>query len=73
MAPLAASLGLERWLAPLQDQLALGNQAMRWIARHGRGESIGAIIASEAAALESREKALEAWLATEAAQAPGGS
>jgi predicted glutamate--cysteine ligase len=73
MAPLAAYLGLERWLAPLQDQLAQGNQAMRWIARHGRGESIGAIIASEAAALESREKALEAWLATEAAQAPGGS
>ena len=46
---------------------------MRWLARHRRGESIGAIIGSEAAALEEREKALDAWLATEAAQAPGGS
>ena len=73
MAPLAAELGLERWLAPLHDLLATGNQAMRWLARERRGESIGAIIGSEAVALETREKALDAWLTTEAAQVPGGS
>jgi predicted glutamate--cysteine ligase len=73
MAPLAAELGLERWLAPLNDLLSHGNQAMRWLARHGRGEGIGAIIGSEAAALEHREKELDAWLATEAAAALGGS
>ncbi len=73
MAPLAADLGLERWLAPLHDLLATGNQAMRWLAREQRGESIGAIIGSDAVALETREKALDAWLATEAAQVPGGS
>ncbi|MEA5441412.1 glutamate--cysteine ligase [Cyanobium gracile] len=73
MAPLAAELGLERWLAPLHELLATGNQAMRWLARQGRGESIGAIIGSEAVALASREKALDAWLETEAAQVPGGS
>lgn len=73
MAPLAAELGLTRWLAPLHDLLAGGNQAMRWLTRHGRGESIGAIIGSEAVVLERRERALDAWLATEAAQVPGGS
>ena len=73
MAPLAAELGLERWLAPLHGLLATGNQAMRWLARQGSGESISAIIGSEAVALESREKTLDAWLETEAAQVPGGS
>jgi predicted glutamate--cysteine ligase len=73
MAPLAAELGLRRWLAPLHDLLSSGNQAMRWLARHGRGESIGAIIGSEAVALEYREKELDAWLATEAAEVPGAS
>ncbi len=73
MAPLAAQQGLDRWLAPLEGLLAGGNQAMRWLARHGQGESIGAIIGSEAVALAAREKELDAWLATEAAQALGGS
>ncbi|MCT0206739.1 glutamate--cysteine ligase [Synechococcus sp. CS-1332] len=73
MAPLAAELGLERWLAPLHELLSTGNQAMRWLARERRGETISAIIGSEAVALEAREKALDAWLATEAAQVPGGS
>lgn len=73
MAELAAELGLERWLAPLHELLAGGNQAMRWLARHRQGESIDAIIGSEAAALEGREQALAEWLETEAAQAPGGS
>jgi predicted glutamate--cysteine ligase len=73
MAPLASERGLDRWLAPLEELLTRGNQAMRWLARHGRGESIGAIIGSEAVALETREKELDAWLATEAAQALGGS
>ncbi len=73
MAPLAAQQGLDRWLAPLKGLLAGGNQAMRWLARHGQGESIGAIIGSEAVALAAREKELDAWLATEAAQALGGS
>jgi len=73
MAPLAAAQGLDRWTAPLEGLLAEGNQAMRWLARHGQGESIGAIIGSEAVALTAREKELDAWLATEAAQALGGS
>ena len=73
MAPLAAELGLERWLAPLHALLAAGNQAMRWLARERRGESISAIIGGEALALEMREKALDAWLETEAALVPGGS
>jgi gamma-glutamyl:cysteine ligase YbdK (ATP-grasp superfamily) len=71
MAPLAQELGLTEALAPLVPLLAEGNQAMRWRERHRLGESIAAIISSETAAMQAREHALEAWLATDAASALG--
>ncbi|MEI6032129.1 MAG: glutamate--cysteine ligase [Synechococcaceae cyanobacterium ELA739] len=71
MAPLAQELGLTEALAPLVPLLAEGNQAMRWRERHRLGESIAAIISSETAAMQARENALEAWLATDAASALG--
>ena len=71
MAPLARELGLTEALAPLAPLLADGNQAMRWTQRHRQGESIAAIISSETAAMQARELALEAWLATDASSALG--
>jgi predicted glutamate--cysteine ligase len=76
LAPLAAELDLAELLEPLQLLLLPlerggGNTAMRWLARHRAGESVAAILAEEAAALERRERQLEAWLATDAAHALG--
>jgi predicted glutamate--cysteine ligase len=71
LTPLAADLGLTATLAPLADVLARGNEAMVWLARHRNGESVGAIVAGDAAALAEREQALEAWLATDASHALG--
>jgi len=76
MAPLAASLDLAEVLDPLRQLLLPlerggGNTAMRWLARHGAGESVASIVAEEAAALERREQQLAAWLATDAARALG--
>jgi len=76
MAPLAASLDLAEVLEPLRLLLLPlerggGNTAMRWLARHGAGESVAAILADEAAVLEHREQQLAAWLATDAARALG--
>ena len=71
MAPLARELGLTEALAPLAPLLADGNQAMRWTQRHRQGESIAAISRNEAAAMQARELALEAWLATDASSALG--
>ena len=56
--PLAAELELESVLAPLTGLLGGGNQAMRWLRRHQSGESVAAIVASDAAALARREEAL---------------
>ncbi|MFM7086238.1 MAG: glutamate--cysteine ligase [Cyanobium sp.] len=71
MAPLAAELGLEAALAPLRPLLERGNQAMQWLERHRCGESIAAIVASEAEQLAAQESRLTAWLATDAANALG--
>jgi predicted glutamate--cysteine ligase len=71
LAPLAAELGLTTTLAPLPEVLTRGNEAMVWLARHRSGESVAAIVAAEATALEQRERALEAWLATDASHALG--
>jgi predicted glutamate--cysteine ligase len=76
MAPLAASLDLAEVIDPLRQLLLPlerggGNTAMRWLARHGAGESVASIVAEEAAALERRERQLAAWLATDAARALG--
>jgi predicted glutamate--cysteine ligase len=71
MAPLASELGLSEVLAPLAALLNTGNQAMRWRQRQRQGESIAAIISSEAAAMQAQEDRLEAWLATDASCALG--
>jgi predicted glutamate--cysteine ligase len=71
MAPLAAELGLDEVLAPLQPLLAEGNVAMRWLERHRGGESVASIISAEAAALAEQEMLQAAWLATDASHALG--
>jgi predicted glutamate--cysteine ligase len=71
MAPLARSLGLGNLLAPLEMLLTRGNTAMRWLALERTGQPVAEIVAAEAAALEARETALEACLATDPAHALG--
>jgi len=71
LAPLAAELGLATALQPLATLLERGNQAMRWLARHRRGESIASILASASAELAEREQQLTAWLATDDSHALG--
>ena len=58
LGPLAAELELSGVLQPLQTLLQQGNQAMRWLTRAQHGESVAAIVASDAAALAQREEAL---------------
>jgi predicted glutamate--cysteine ligase len=65
MAPLAAELGLHGWLQPLYTLLEQGNQAMRWQAAHASGRPVAALIAEGAAAMDQREQALTAGLATD--------
>ncbi|MFM7313469.1 MAG: glutamate--cysteine ligase [Cyanobium sp.] len=72
LTPLAAELGLSEALRPLEALLEHGNQAMRWLDRHRRGEAISAILATDAAALAAREDQLTAWLATDASHPLGG-
>jgi predicted glutamate--cysteine ligase len=71
LAPLAAERKLSRLLEPLGDLLSRGNAATRWLAQFRAGQSVDAILAAEAAALESREKMLEAYLATDPSHALG--
>jgi predicted glutamate--cysteine ligase len=71
MAPLAESLGLANLLPPLEMLLTRGNTAMRWLALQRTGQPVAEIVAAEAAALEARETALEACLATDPAHALG--
>jgi len=71
LAPLAKSLGLENLLPPLEILLTRGNTAMRWLALLRTGQPVAEIVAAEAAALEARETALEACLATDPALALG--
>ena len=65
MAPLAADLQLDSVLAPLTAVLRDGNEASRWLARQRQGESIRAIISSEARAMETRDIAQLASVATD--------
>ncbi|KMM16616.1 glutamate--cysteine ligase, partial [Synechococcus sp. GFB01] len=58
MAPLAAELGLTQLLVELESVLEHGNQAIDWLRRHRAGEAVGAIVASDAAALAKREAQL---------------
>ena len=71
LAPLAADLGLTTALSPLKTLLERGNQAMRWLGRHRRGDAIATIVADAAAELAEREEQLTAWLATDASHALG--
>ena len=71
LAPLAKSLGLENLLPPLEMLLTRGNTAMRWLALLRTGQPVAEIVAAEAAALDARETALEACLATDPALALG--
>ena len=65
MAPLAADLQLETVLAPLTAVLRDGNEASLWLARQRQGESIRAIISSEARAMERRDISQLASVATD--------
>ena len=58
LAPLAADLELTPWLEPLHAVLERGNQAMRWLQRHGSGESISAILSTEIEAMAQQELAI---------------
>ena len=58
LAPLAADLELTPWLQPLHAVLERGNQAMRWLQRHGSGESISAILSTEIEAMAQQELAI---------------
>jgi predicted glutamate--cysteine ligase len=71
MAEPAAALGLTETLQPLQTVLREGNQAMRWLNRHRKGEPIGTILGSEALAMAEQELSLETWLASAPAYALG--
>ena len=65
LMPLARQLGLEGRLTPITTVLREGNQAMRWLARHGAGHSIAAIMTTEAEELQQREEVLLEALATD--------
>ena len=71
MAPLADNLNLGATLEPLKAVLVLGSESMRWLDRHRAGEPIDRIIATEAMAMEARDSALWAGLATDHAHALG--
>jgi len=58
LTPLARERGLAPVIAPLHAILDQGNQAMRWLQRYQQGETIAAIVASDAAALALREEGL---------------
>ncbi len=67
MAPLASELGLQGVLAPVQQVLSQGNQAMQWLAAHNAGASVAALVAEGAAAMAALEARLNAGLATDRA------
>ena len=58
LAPLARELGLEPVLAPLENVLDQGNQAMRWLAGQRAGLSIGAMLSQDIQAMAEQETAL---------------
>jgi predicted glutamate--cysteine ligase len=58
LAPLARQQQLERQLAPLEQVLQEGNQAMRWLAQHRAGASIAAILTAEAEQMAAQEQRL---------------
>ncbi len=58
LAPLATELGLATVLAPLENVLANGNQAMRWLAGQRAGLSIGELLSQEIQAMANQETAL---------------
>jgi predicted glutamate--cysteine ligase len=71
MTATAAALGLGENLRPLQTVLREVNEAMRWLARHHRGETIAEILGTESVAMAERERSLAAWVANDPAYALG--
>lgn len=71
MAPLAQDLGLGPTLKPLYEVLELGSESLRWQQRQRAGEPIDRIIATEAMAMEARDAAIWAQLATDHAHLLG--
>ncbi|MFM7235540.1 MAG: glutamate--cysteine ligase [Cyanobium sp.] len=71
MMPLAKQLDLDATLEPLNAVLDMGSESMCWLDRHRAGEPIDRIIATEAMAMEARDLALWAQLATDRAHALG--
>ena len=67
MAPLASELGLQGVLAPVQQVLSQGNQAMQWLAAHTAGAAVAALVADGAVAMAALEARLNAGLATDRA------
>jgi predicted glutamate--cysteine ligase len=55
LAPLAAELGLAPVLAPLENVLDNGNQAMRWLAGYQSGIPITTLLGQEIAAMAAQE------------------
>ncbi|QEY32153.1 glutamate--cysteine ligase [Synechococcus sp. RSCCF101] len=58
LAPLAAELGLEGTLAPLEPLLQRGNAAMRWLQAVNGGESIASVLQREIRWLDQRDATL---------------
>lgn len=58
LAPLAHELGLDAVLAPLQDVLDQGNQAMRWLTGHQAGIPISTLLGQEITAMAEQEQSL---------------
>ena len=57
--------GMQRLEPGCQALLEHGNQAMRWQSAHAAGTPVATLIAEGAAAMEQRELALTAGLATD--------
>ena len=65
MAPLAEQLGLSPILEPLATVLEEGSESLLWLKRHGAGEPMDRILATEAMAMEARDMALWEQLTTD--------
>jgi hypothetical protein len=59
------------WRSRICRSSQFGFRAKRWLAQFRAGQSVDAFLAAEAAGLESREKMLEAYLATDPSHALG--
>ena len=56
LTPLAESLQVSAYLKPLDSLLVDGNQAMRWEAAHGQGQSIENLLQEGIQRMEEEER-----------------